>query len=223
MVFLCLYLKLLLIFLSNVFSGGSRDIRAAEWSTVTCSFFVHVFPGMFSQHAGVPQRIHILVLSMLWNQTALAESAVLSRWRCIVKVVFSAWGHVLHSDKTSRESHTENEHDQDWKVSTTVRSIAPYNMAYPGTWTSHNLTISAQSLHHPKAYSDSTFPSSLSEVPCRSCCQVVVESKDLDEPCPALSLASSIELTLWDQLKCLFCLFPFVVGSAGQLQNQGAI
>lgn len=42
----------------------------------------------------------------------------------------------------------------DGEFNTAVSSIAPYNMAYPGTWTSHDPDISAQSLHHSVACSD---------------------------------------------------------------------
>lgn len=157
---------------------GHETIRVTEWSKVTSSFFVHVFHGIPSMQIS---HTNILVLFILWNQMALTESAVLSRWRSIVEVVIFTWGHVLSSDKTSKVTQKMNVSKADRKFNIAVSSIAPYSMAYPGTWTPHNPHMAALSFQHSVTCRDS-IPSSLSEVPCHSCSQVVVESKALDQP-----------------------------------------
>lgn len=68
------------------------------------------------------------------------------------------------------------------------------------------------------------FPSSFSEVPCHSCAQAVAESKE--------DLAEHLLLFLWPppnsnnsgiSHRVAAALLPVILGSGGQLQNQGAI
>uniref|UniRef100_A0A8C0VUC5 Protein phosphatase 1 regulatory inhibitor subunit 1C n=1 Tax=Cyanistes caeruleus TaxID=156563 RepID=A0A8C0VUC5_CYACU len=66
-----------LVIMNEHMPPGSRNCQSSRMKHSEVLLLFMFFLG--SQHADVPQRTDVVVLFILWNQTALTESAVLSR------------------------------------------------------------------------------------------------------------------------------------------------